>query len=799
MIRTISDESHLVAATDDPPPSAEEQQQHSDENDENNGLEDSSSLQKELPLKMVSAVAEVLPYKSTAADFGNNEFVSSCGQQEQDDNDRGAKIDLHAQVSRYGSRVSELEAILSAKEAEFEANLLREVNPLKEQLKVYAQTTGLLVGEKAELGAALEECRAIAQRKTLEVEELAGKLKICQIRASELERELAHAKSSVEDTRKMYQTLHLDYAELDKKYNELGEMREDDQLEISELRQEVSMKNSDISSLERELEEKRTLLSLSELKIRQLSGTPPARETRTLEGDEDDESQHCAVVRLQEQLSQLRETLRCVNEEKEQAAKRYENYVRQLDERYEKMAKEHEASRSKLRALEDREPTYIERLADLDRSLQRERQKVEKLLPLDALEARAEQIDHLTKSLDALTLENANLESRLNERDSLVEALRRELEESREITEDRVEKCKLVTALESEQLGASRAVSQNQQLKAQLNEMHDAFVTLSNSKLDLTEQLQAERSIGRKLNNRLNNVESKLYLLEEQLRLKNSALEQMESEKLQTAQIADQMHHYQAQSQQARTLQQELQNSLGCIEILRRENQQLSAQLNKLREEAAGLSNGNVHNADGNCHAENSLYVPDPLKKLEGRFKETMERVAELTDDKQRLEHLVLQLQGETETIGEYISLYQKQRAILEERTKQREQTFRQVVEQRNNQQEQLDNLKVLVAKLVKLVSTKHLPATLAPNNSAVIEFDNESEHSSSPPPESDGDDDADADNDNDNDDDPTSEIMKILKQINEFQSLNDTCQDSCMSEPNFHPCPWCSGKLETV
>lgn len=44
--------------------------------------------------------------------------------------------------------------------------------------------------------------------------------------------------------------------------------------------------------------------------------------------------------------------------------------------------------------------------------------------------------------------------------------------------------------------------------------------------------------------------------------------------------------------------------------------------------------------------------IPEPIKKLENRFKETMERVAELTDDKQRLEHLVLQLQGETETIG---------------------------------------------------------------------------------------------------------------------------------------------------
>lgn len=41
------------------------------------------------------------------------------------------------------------------------------------------------------------------------------------------------------------------------------------------------------------------------------------------------------------------------------------------------------------------------------------------------------------------------------------------------------------------------------------------------------------------------------------------------------------------------------------------------------------------------------------MEKLEDRFTRTMKEVADLTDEKQRLEHLVLQLQGETETIGE--------------------------------------------------------------------------------------------------------------------------------------------------
>jgi len=67
--------------------------------------------------------------------------------------------------------------------------------------------------------------------------------------------------------------------------------------------------------------------------------------------------------------------------------------------------------------------------------------------------------------------------------------------------------------------------------------------------------------------------------------------------------------------------------------------------------------------------------------------------------------------------IGEYIALYQKQRAILGERWKEREQTFRQLVEQRNQQQEQLHKLKVLVTELLK----KH-PETLTSSTETCID-----------------------------------------------------------------------------
>ena len=68
---------------------------------------------------------------------------------------------------------------------------------------------------------------------------------------------------------------------------------------------------------------------------------------------------------------------------------------------------------------------------------------------------------------------------------------------------------------------------------------------------------------------------------------------------------------------------------------------------------------------------------------------------------------------------GEYVTLYQKQRAILQEKFKEREKTFKQLLEQRNQQQEQLHKLKVLVAELLKSknANSNVSPATVAEEN----------------------------------------------------------------------------------
>lgn len=62
----------------------------------------------------------------------------------------------------------------------------------------------------------------------------------------------------------------------------------------------------------------------------------------------------------------------------------------------------------------------------------------------------------------------------------------------------------------------------------------------------------------------------------------------------------------------------------------------------------------------------------DAMLKLQERFMKIMGEVADLSDEKHRLEHIILQLQNETDTICEYVALYQQQRSLLKKRDEER-------------------------------------------------------------------------------------------------------------------------------
>ncbi|NXA34798.1 GOGA2 protein, partial [Eudromia elegans] len=111
--------------------------------------------------------------------------------------------------------------------------------------------------------------------------------------------------------------------------------------------------------------------------------------------------------------------------------------------------------------------------------------------------------------------------------------------------------------------------------------------------------------------------------------------------------------------------------------------QQLTAQKQQCRsllQQIAALRQEQQHNVTASADStmdtvpvEVHEALKNAMEKLQSRFTDLMHEKADLKERLEELEHRCIQLSGETDTIGEYIALYQSQRAILKQRHQEKE------------------------------------------------------------------------------------------------------------------------------
>ncbi|KAK2910806.1 hypothetical protein Q8A67_002939 [Cirrhinus molitorella] len=89
------------------------------------------------------------------------------------------------------------------------------------------------------------------------------------------------------------------------------------------------------------------------------------------------------------------------------------------------------------------------------------------------------------------------------------------------------------------------------------------------------------------------------------------------------------------------------------------------------------------------------------MEKLQERFTSLMQEKVDLKERVEELEHRCIQLSGETDTIGEYIALYQNQRAIMKQRHYEKEQYINMLAKDKEEMKAKLAELQDLVMRLV--------------------------------------------------------------------------------------------------
>uniref|UniRef100_A0A4W5KH42 Golgin subfamily A conserved domain-containing protein n=1 Tax=Hucho hucho TaxID=62062 RepID=A0A4W5KH42_9TELE len=104
-------------------------------------------------------------------------------------------------------------------------------------------------------------------------------------------------------------------------------------------------------------------------------------------------------------------------------------------------------------------------------------------------------------------------------------------------------------------------------------------------------------------------------------------------------------------------------------------------------------------NAGVPVEVHEALYVA--MESLQQRFTSLMQEKADLKERVEELEHRCIQLSGETDTIGEYITLYQNQRAIMKQKHMEKEQYIRMLAQDKEEMKAKLAELQDLVMRLV--------------------------------------------------------------------------------------------------
>ena len=78
-----------------------------------------------------------------------------------------------------------------------------------------------------------------------------------------------------------------------------------------------------------------------------------------------------------------------------------------------------------------------------------------------------------------------------------------------------------------------------------------------------------------------------------------------------------------------------------------------------------------------------------------------MEQIAKLSLDKEQLEHMVARLQDETETMGDYVVMYQHQRQQQKIRLAEKEEQLVQLAKDRSDLRTKLTSLQQMITQMM--------------------------------------------------------------------------------------------------
>ncbi|XP_041370110.1 golgin subfamily A member 2-like isoform X2 [Gigantopelta aegis] len=671
---------------------------------------------------------------------------------------------LSIQIDQVRDHAKHLQDQLDKERESFEEKHRKEIGALKEQLQVHIQTIGILVAEKTELQSQVGQSQRIAVQRLDEIEELSGRLKASRQRVADLERNLSSSSQSSQQLEKSSREYAKDVDRLKMELYRANKSKEELQLQTQELGGKLSAKVAECSQLEQSVGELSKKLEMAELYAKQLSTESESSaesvqliqqlqqeknelsskihqyeesfQTVTSERDQLSDQYKQYVEQLKHQLEEVSNQVSILTHEREKVISQNHELEGSLSELKKKIEEydlqqpttdipsesleEMNRLKTEYSELQARHEAQIRDNAQLSRFLQ---EKEDHILSLEST------ISHLgAEAGDKASL----LESVQSDKTALSRALTQNKDLKRQLAEL--------------QNGFVKLSNDNMELLTTLQGKEHTTIELTQKLAQQEDELKNQKQLMLKKDAEL----SQLY----------SMTENVKKEEFQQDQIQDRLRHYEAQAQLVDTLQNELTSAQDMMDALTTQNRELRTMLIKatevkmdsdnsdetdmgknrdevidslsstirqlenervqlidsLREQRELSDSFGVKVADlqeeiirkTQDNLDNDIITRadyDQLKTamemVQEKYSKVMRDKADLSDKADQLEHMVTQLQGETDTIGEYISLYHHQRALLQQRESQKNEYIVHLDKDRQEMQLKLGQLQSLVMQLL--------------------------------------------------------------------------------------------------
>ncbi|CAH4003054.1 golgin subfamily A member 2 [Pieris brassicae] len=532
-------------------------------------------------------------------------------------------------------------------------------------------------------------------------------------------------------------------------YNQTLRNENNNLLEQLELTKSIiSSKESDNAHLLNQVNLYLNQLEVTQLQLQQLSSDTTVNVNSNSNKDE--------LEQLYQKIDTLNKKITSLQQEKDNIVSHYQHYLTDLKEQLNSSKLKNEQLSKEVEMLSDRENGLIEQIGDMEIRMQKFNKKDFEM---------ETQVDTSELQKQTLLLQKELEENRKQYKELLYQYQAsvikiEELQENKLCdNQETISIAKLTADMTSDKVAAQRATEQNLKLKTDVKDLEEVVIKMTKDKLELTEILTHEKNLSKELMLKLADIEEKSKSMQNTLKAKDEEMIRLQNEWREHAKkYNDSLLKPSVASVTAESPVESFNHTQHENESSHKSSQDNNNGFISLTE---SLKSVNVNsNIDTLCEVSNRIPKEDAMCKLQERFMCIMDEVANLSDEKHRLEHIILQLQNETDTICEYVALYQQQRSLLKKRDEDRIHQLETFEKECNELRDLLGELREL---LFRLAEDKEILGYLKKETRL-------------------------------ND---MARIRELLEDLQNSSLLNKKFKTMDLS--NFYPCSCCSGKLMEI